>query len=197
MGVRDGAIVREVPERVQLELVSVDPPLVYDGTTIIATVRLKNIGDQPILVPWTTPPVEPDTDPKTGAKSWERATIHLTLGIREDRRRSSYLKGEANLTAAPSNRPQQVELLSGQWVDVKFEAAVECYSPESWACQPLPADGHAQLTAHWWESLSTHEEEGCSVWSGHYESRMAESAPFPISYFASSTSGEKKTAPRR
>ena len=66
VGVADGVIVRDVPETLRLEIVSADPRLVYDGTQLTITVRLKNIGDLPVLVPWQTNQVEPDTDPKTG-----------------------------------------------------------------------------------------------------------------------------------
>jgi hypothetical protein len=197
-GVRDGVIVQQAPEKVQLEIVSIEPRQVYEGTAIKVTIRLTNVGDKPILVPWATSPVAPETDPKTGTKSWERVSISLAFGTREEPRRTSYLKGEANLAATPSNRTQHVELLTGQWVEVKFNTVVLCYSSKSWAvCQKLPKDGHTELTAHWGESLSTHEEEGCSEWSGHYESRTAESAPFPIEYVASSASSQKTITPRQ
>jgi hypothetical protein len=98
-GIRDGVIVRDVPEKLHLEIVSADPRLVYDGTTMTITVRLKNMGDLPILVPWQTNQVEPDTDPKSGDTRYESATIHLTFGTLEDRRNYTYLKGEATLAA--------------------------------------------------------------------------------------------------
>jgi hypothetical protein len=75
-----------------------------------------------------------------------------------DSKQYTYLKGEATLVAAPSNRAQHLELLTGQWVDVKFNAAIECASKETWACKQFHADEHAQLTAHWWEWLFTRED---------------------------------------
>lgn len=190
-------IVPEAPEKVRLEIVSIEPRLVYDGTGIKVTVRLINVGDKPILVPWAESPVAPDTDQKTGTESWERVRIDLTFGTQENPRRTSYLKGEANLAATPSNRAQHIELLPGQWVEVKFNAAIRSYSSKSWAvCQKLPTDGRTQVTAHWGESLATHEEEGCNEWSGYYESRRAASAPFPVDYVSSPASDQKTTAPR-
>ncbi|PYX26647.1 MAG: hypothetical protein DMG80_21095 [Acidobacteria bacterium] len=192
IGFRDGAIVRQPQERVQLEIVDIKPHRVSDGTKITVTVRLQNVSDQPILVPWATPPVEPENDPKTGTKSWENVSIRLTFGTHEDRS-NTYLKGEADLAATPSNRAQHTELLSGQSAEVKFSAIIECYSSQSWECQKLPTTGHAQMTAHWWESLTTREEEGCSIWKGNYQSRMATSAPFPITYIKTSASDDQKT----
>ncbi|MBZ5548262.1 MAG: hypothetical protein LAO22_09990 [Acidobacteriia bacterium] len=193
--VANGVIVRDVPEKLRLEIVGVDPRLVYDGTAMMITVRVKNIGDLPVLVPWQTNQVEPDTDPKSGDTSYESATIHLTFGTLEDRKHCTYLKGEATLAAAPSNRAQHLELLSGQWADVKFKAAIQCASKETWACKRFHADEHAQLTAHWWEWLFTREEKGCGGMRGAYKSRTLESSPLEVVYVASPPSDEKKAAP--
>jgi hypothetical protein len=56
----------------------------------------------------------------------------------QGRKHYTYLKGEATLAAAPSNRAQHLELLSGQWADMKFKAAIECPSKETWALQGIP-----------------------------------------------------------
>ena len=196
-GVADGVILRDVPEKLNLEIVSVDPRLVYDGTRLAITVRLKNLGDLPVLVPWQTTQVEPDTDPKTGDTSYESATIHLTFGTLKDRKQYTYLKGEVTFVAVPSNRAQYLELLTGQWVDVKFNAAIECSSKETWACKQFHADEHAQLTAHWWEWLFTREKKGCGGMRGAYKSRTLESSPLEVVYVASPPSDEKKAAPPR
>ena len=193
-GMAHGVIVRDVPEKLHLEIVSADPRLVYDGTAMMITVRLKNVGDLPVLVPWQTNQVEPDIDPKTGDTSYESATIHLTFGTLEDRQHYTYLKGEATLAAAPSNRAQHLELLAGQWVDLKFKAALECHSKETWACKQFHADEHAQLTAHWWEWLFTREEKGCGGMRGAFKSRTLESTPIEVVYVVSPPSDEK-TAP--
>ena len=192
-GIRDGVIVRETPEKLQLDIVSAEPRLVYDKTAIMVTVRLKNVGDQPVLIPWETSQVESDIDPKTGATNNESASIHLTFGTLPDRKNYSYLKGEASLVAAPSRREQHIELLSGQWVDVKFKATLQCDSTESWACKSFHADEHAQLTAHWSEWLFTHEEDGCSRWRGAYKSRTLNSSPVDVVYVALPETDAKST----
>jgi len=196
-GVADGVIVRDVPENLRLEIVDVDPRLVYDGTVMMITVRVKNIGDLPVLLPWQTNQVQPDSDPKSGDTSYESATIHLTFGTLEDRKHYTYLKGEATLAAAPSNRAQHLELTSGQWADVKFKAVIECASKETWACKKFHADEHAQLTAHWWEWLFTREKRGCGGTRGAAKSRTLESSPFEVVYVGSLPSGEKNFAPRQ
>jgi hypothetical protein len=197
VGFRDGVIVREPQEKLHLAIVNTEPRLVYAQTPITVTVRLKNVGDHRVLIPWETHQVESDIDPKTGATRYESATIQLEFGTLPDRKNNSYLKGEATLVAAPSRREQHVELLSGQWVDIKLKAAIQCDSTESLACEPFNADEHAQLTAHWWESLFTYEEEGCSVWRGAYKSRMLNSSPMEVVYVALPRSDASNTAPKR
>jgi hypothetical protein len=196
VGIRNGEIVKDVPEKLQLEIVNVEPNLVYDGTTIFVTVRLKNRGDRVILVPWDTPPVKPEIDPKTGFERWEVATIGLKMTKREDDQKYRILKAEANLAATPSNRAQHLALRSGEWVEIKFKATIECFSTESWVCQTLPPGGHTEIQARWSEELSTREVDGCDKWSGHYASAAAESLPFEVVYITSSKS-EEATVPQQ
>lgn len=184
VGIRDGVIVREEPEHLRLEIIQADPRLVYAGATILVTLRLTNDGDQPVSVPWETGRVEPEEVPDRNETSYEWANIHLKLGTLKDRQQANYLKGEANLFAAPTKQEQHKELRPGQWVEVKFQSAIECHSNEKGACHPFEADNNAQLTADWWESLSTHESEGCNAWRGYYKSRTIESSPVQIVYVA-------------
>jgi len=185
----DGVIVRQVPEKLQLEIVSADPRLVYDGTSMIVTIRLKNLGDQSVLVPWETPPIEPEPDAE-GTTSYESVSIDLTLGTLNDREKKSYLKGKASLVATPNNRSQHMELLSGQWVDLKLRAVIECATKGSWPCQRFRADEHAQLIATWWEMRYSH---GCKM-DAAFKSRTLESAPLEVVY-VTSTQPDQKPSP--
>ena len=194
IGFRDGPIVQQPLERVQLEIVDIKPHRVSEGTKITITVRLENAGDQPILVPWATPPIEPNNDPETGTKSWENVSVDLTLGSKEDRSTID-LKGEAHLAATPGDREQHTELLSGQSVEIKFTAKIECDSSAVEECQKLPTMKGVQLIAHWWESLSTRQEKGCTIWNGHSVYRTASSAPFPITYVKTSVSDDQTANP--
>jgi hypothetical protein len=196
VGIRDGKIVKDVPEKLQLEIVNVEPNMVYDGTAIVVTVRLKNSGNQVILVPWGRPPVKQDIDPKTGIETWEVATIGLKMTKREDHQKYRILKTDADLAATPNDPAQHVTLRLGEWVDIKFKATIECYSPESWVCQTLPPSGHTQIAARWSEELSTHEVDGCNEWAGHYTAAEAESLPFEVVYVTSYKS-EEATVPQQ
>jgi hypothetical protein len=184
--ISDGVIVREIPERLLLAIVSAEPGLVIDGASLVVTIRLTNAGKDPVLVPWETKQVEPDNDPETGTTRSEWANIHLTLATLDDRRQKSYLKGDADLFAAPSNRSQHIELLPGQWAEAKLRAIISCNSKETWACRPFKSDENAEVIAHWWESLTTHKNDGCDVYTGYYKSRTLESLPIRVAYVATS-----------
>ena len=64
MGFKDGVIVSTVPDKLRLELVSVEPRAVRLGATLAVTVRVINDGADAVRVPSGTQPVEPDIDPK-------------------------------------------------------------------------------------------------------------------------------------
>ena len=185
IGMRNGEAKKDTPDELKLEIVDVEPNPVYDGSTIAVMVRLKNAGKQVFLVPWDTPPVRPDIDPKTGVETREAAIIGLKLTKGDDPQKFRILRTEADLAATPSNRVQHVALRPGEWIEIKFQATIECSSQESWACHALHPGGQTQLLARWSEELSTHEVEGCDTWSGHYALNAAESPPFDIVYLDS------------
>jgi len=94
---RDGAIVRDVPEKLSFEIVSAEPRLVHNGAEITVTVRLKNEGDQQVVVPWEVGAIEPvKTDPNDETLSYESATIRLALGSPKDGGKQAYLKRGGN-----------------------------------------------------------------------------------------------------
>jgi hypothetical protein len=190
-----GAIPPKVPEKLRLEIVNADPKIVHPGSSLLVTVRLVNVGANSVLVPWDTPLVKPDIEPETGNLSWDAASISLYFATQGDRR-SSRIKGEALLVAAPSRREQHVELLPGQWLDVKFKAAVECDSVDYPACDALPANRNAELTADWWERLSTYEDDGCNKRKGTYELRTVNSEPLPVVYDTPAPTGKKDSTSR-
>jgi len=195
----DGVIAAKTPEMLRLEITEVEPTVVHSGTSLVATVRLKNAGPTAVSVPWATPPVEPDTNSKTGTMSWQMANVYLTFATSESPRNGTILKGRAELAATPSNITQHVELLPGQWVDIKFAATLECDSSLYPACgeYPLPVGGGAELTAHWWEWMSTYDNDGCNSWKGTYESRNLNSKPLAVVFDTKSPSTEGKSAERR
>jgi hypothetical protein len=110
--------------------------------------------------------------------SYNIAGIYLTLQPPGDRRKESELKGAVTLSAAPKSA-QEIELLPGQWVDLKLRTAVECSSEEF--CHGFAAEPHAQLVAHWLEALYTFKRvPQCGIERGEYDSRMLDSDPLEV-----------------
>jgi hypothetical protein len=191
----DGAIVRNVREKLRLEVVSADPRLIYDKAAIVVIVRLKNEGDQPVLVPWQTVHSQPVKMAPDDETSYENATIRVTLQTQEKRGGGAYLKGGAVFEALPDNYGQHAQLLPGQWVEVRFRALVEClYSPD-WGCPAFKADQHAQLMAHWNEWLFTQKGDGCKAVTGAYTSRTLDSDPLEIVYVSLPSGEQDKSKP--
>jgi len=191
----DGAVVREVREKLRLEVVSADPRLIYDKAAMVVTVRLKNEGDQPVLVPWQTVHVQPSKVAPNDETSYENATIRVTLRTQEKRGGGAFLKGGAVLEAVPDNYDQHVELLPGQWIELRFRALVECLYNTDWGCPAFKADQHGQLVAHWSEWLFTQKGDGCKAVTGAYTSRKLDSDPLEIVYVSLPSGEADKSKP--
>lgn len=194
---RDGAVVSEVREKLRLEIVNAEPRLIYDKDAIAVTVRLKNEGDQPILVPWQTVHVDPFKATSDDETSYENAEIRVTLRTQEKRGAGVFLEGGATLEALPGNYDHHVQLLPGQWVEVKFRAFVECLYKTDWGCPAFKADQHAQLTAHWSEWLFTQKGEGCKTVTGAYTSRKVDSDSLEIVYVLLPPGPQNSESPSR
>jgi hypothetical protein len=181
----DGFVMRKHPEKLRLEIVSADTHFVDDNTEIIATVRLKNEGRWPVLLPWQTDPVEPKSTGNTNDKvSYEAAGLRLKLGTQGYRTRGAFLEGSVEFQAVPHSYEQHVRLLHGQWVEIKFRALGRCWlnAADPPLCSEFKADEHAHLTAHWGEWLITEQGVGCKATSSSLRARKIDSDPVEIEF---------------
>jgi hypothetical protein len=97
--------------------------------------------------------------------------------------------------AVPHSYEQHVQLLPGQYVEVKLKALAKCLydAAEPPLCSEFKADEHAHLTAHWSECrFTTQRVEGCNDISSSEKARTMDSDPVEIDFapanpFGSST----------
>lgn len=194
----NGFVIRDVPEKLHLEIVSADLQAIDGKTQITANIRLKNEGNHAVLLPWQAVEVEP---PRTGADEelkYEAAIIGLKLGTQKYRNHGARLKGEAELRADPNSYAQHVDVLPGQWVELKYTALVECQYELAGAplCSPFKDDKHARLTAFWHEWVITEQGYGCTAKSRSDKSRMIDSPPLEIEYLSAGLLRGKESRPR-
>ena len=185
-----GFVIRDVPEKLRLDILSAELQSIDGKTQITAHIQLKNEGDHAVLLPWQTADVEP---PRTAADEelkYEAAIVGLYLGTQKYRSHGARLRGEAELRADPNSYAQHVELLPGQWVELKYTALVECQYDlaEPPLCSPFRTDKLARLTAFWHEWLIAEQGAGCSAKSRSDKSRMIDSPPLQIEYVSAGVS---------
>jgi hypothetical protein len=185
----DGFVKRKHPEKLRLEIVSADTHFANETTEIIVTVRIKNEGHWPVLLPWQTDPVAPS---KTGGPndevSHEGGLLRLSLGTQEYRAHGAPLEGDVEFEAVPRSLEEHVRLLQGQWVEVRFKALAECWlnAADPPLCSEFKTDEHARLTAEYNEWLFTQQGQGCKAVSSSAEARRLKSDPIEIDFVAAS-----------
>jgi hypothetical protein len=188
----DGFVKRKRPETLHLEIVSADAHFNNDTTEIVATVRIRNDGHWPVVLPWQTDPVVPAT---TGGPddevSYEGGTLRLKLGTQKYRNNGALLEGEVGLEAVPHSDEQHVRLLRGQWVEVRFRVAAKCWlnAADPPLCSEFKTDEHARLTAQYSEWLFTRRGEGCKAVTSSAQARRIKSDPIEIDFVAATPLG--------
>jgi hypothetical protein len=191
----DGLVKRKHPEKLHLEIVSADTHFANETTEIIVTVRIKNEGHWPVLLPWQTDPVVPA---KTGRPndevSHEGGVLGLSLGTQEYRAHGARLEGDVEFEAVPRSLEDHVRLLQGQWVEVRFKALAKCWlnSADLPLCSEFKTDEHARLTAEYSEWLFTRQGQGCKVVSSSFQARRIKSDPIEIDFVAANPFGRSE-----
>ena len=168
-------------EHLEFQIVEISPPQLTIGEAFIATVRLKNVGTDPVLVPATT-----DGNKLTGSASveekteekYEVADVSFRLATGKDQRTPIFLTSVGALFADPDDRKTYISLASGNWFDLKLKGVVECGAAKCFGA--LQPDRDGVLTAWWYQRVLTHSVKGCIVNHGASTVRELDSAPFRV-----------------
>ena len=191
----DGFVKRKHPEKLRLEIVKADTHFAADMTEIVVTIRIRNEGSWPALLPWQTDPVVPASTGRANDEvSYEAGSLRLTLGTQENRAQGAILEGKVELQAVPHSYEQHVRLRHGQWVEVQFKAVAKCWlnAADPPLCSEFKADEHARLTAQYREWLFKHQGEGCKTVSGSDKARDIKSDPVEIDFVPADSLGTSK-----
>jgi hypothetical protein len=115
---------RRHTEKLRLEIINADTRFVGDITELDVTVRIRNEGRRPILLPWQTDPVVPArTGGPNDEVSYEAGSLRLRLGTQENRAQGSILEGKVELQA----------------VSHSYEHHVRLRMPNGWKCGSRPS----------------------------------------------------------
>jgi hypothetical protein len=178
-GVQIQSAVSEQRDKIEFTIQEIVPIKPSVGGHFSALVRLKNIGENTILIPW-----QPDGEQVTHVsddgteEKYEVADVSFRLAAGGKKSIAIPLRSEGALFAQPGDPAAYLQLDSGRWVDIKLRVAVVCGLED---CRSdIKPDNHGVLTASWYQRVLTHRVKDCNENHGAYTVRELDSAAFPV-----------------
>ena len=181
------ALGAEKQDAVEFTIDSVSP--LHIGGNFTATVRLKNIGTQPLLIPWETDGERVTRVSEDGQKESYQAT-DIALILKSPGQRPAWLDASAVLFAHPEVKASYLEVPPGQWAEIKINGKLAC-GEEELPCGKIAPEKNATLTAWWYERELTHQVHDCNEDHGNFVIREMDAKPLPVT--VSATPAEKKS----
>ncbi|HUK46821.1 MAG TPA: hypothetical protein VLW06_04480 [Terriglobales bacterium] len=166
-------------QALQLTIVEVSPAKLEIGNDFNASVRLKNIGSTPVLLPAAA---DGERVVRTSAdgteEKYEVGDVSFRLLTGKERKIPVYLNSAGALFADPDDKSSYLSLDPGKWLEMKLHARVECGLENCVA--HLQPDSKAVLTAWWYQRILTHRVNGCTESHGSIKIRELDSNPFSV-----------------
>lgn len=164
----------------ELTIAEIQPARLHIGQDFTALLRLKNIGDSPVAIPWQPDGEQVTRMAKDGAsEKYEVADVSFRLVSGKKTRLPFFLQTDGALFADPETHAGYVDLKPGNWLDFKVNGSVACGLPE---CPgDIEPDVHAKLSAWWYQRVLTHSVQGCNEDHSSSLVRQLDSAPRTVS----------------
>lgn len=167
------------PKDLELTIVATSPAKLEIGSDFTATLRLKNSGSKPVLVPSVadgesvvrTPPAEATEE------KYEVGDVSFRLATGKQRNTPAFLDSAGALFADPADATSYISLASGNWIEMKLNGTVVCAEK---CLSEIQADNQATLSAWWYQRVLTHRVSGCDESHGSREVLEVDSAPFTV-----------------
>lgn len=187
-GTSTRAVGAERQNTVEFTIDHVSP--LHIGGDFTATVRLKNIGAQPLWVPWETDGEQVTRVSDDGQKeSYEVADIALILKSAAQPR-PAWLDASAALFAHPQVQSSYLEVPPGQWAEIMIKGKLAC-GEEELPCGKITPERNATLTAWWYQRELTHQVHDCNDDHGNTVIREMDSKPLPVTVSAAAPARKK------
>ena len=166
----DGLMISKMRDKFVLSIEDLSSRLIPIGSEFSATVRLKNISDHSVTIPWV--PDFQDVIAGQPQDDWqfETATFAFRVETGVEYKRTTELQGETVLYGSDEKPATLLELAPGQWASVRVRAVARCRykSEDPAACPGLRADAKARLTAEWSENGIAVQNSNCYIQRGNF-----------------------------
>jgi hypothetical protein len=163
----------------ELTIIELSPAKLEIGSDFNASVRLKNVGTEAVLVPSI---VDGERALRTSSdrteEKYEVGDISLRLMTGKAQGIPVYLNSSGALFADPDDKTTYLSLAPGKWLDIKLHARVECGLDN--CVSDIQPDNNAVLTAWWYQRILSHRVNGCEETHGSSKIRELDSAPFTV-----------------
>jgi hypothetical protein len=193
-GFRDGFTMAEdhEPRRIKVEVVKISSTQLEVGSDLEGTVKLQNLGKQPIQIPWNTDfrTTKEGQDPKD--RSWVVGEFRIKLKNKEDD--STELTSLSQvLYSSDFVSGSTLTLKQGEWITAQISFRMEARHP---AYEEVK-EGPSMLVAEWFQTNRTHKETDCGVTFGYYPYTLfyqQDNPPIVVGVENSNSDKNKKTA---
>lgn len=166
VGFADGVVLTDdrKPRKIEVELVTTSNTRLLIGTNVEATIRLKNVGAEPIQIPWSTDfhTTENGQDPKT--RSWDVGWFQPKLKSTEPNNNAELKSMSQNLFASKLVSGSSLTIRSGEWITAQISFKVEAQNPTFEQVK----QGTAELSVEWSQTARTRRVAGCGVTLGYF-----------------------------
>lgn len=169
----------QATKSLELAIVTISPARLEIGGDFTATLRLKNIGTQPVLVPSVADGEQlASASADATEEKYEVGDVSFRLLSGKSRRIPTFLSSRGALFANPDDHRSYLSLEPGSWLELKLKGTVECGVEE--CLGEIQPDNKAVLTAWWYQRVLTHRVNGCNEAHGSSTIREVDSAPLEV-----------------
>lgn len=175
----DGLMISKLRDKFALSIEDFSSRLIPIGTEFSATVRLKNISNSSVTIPWGTSLQEILAAQPPDDLAYETSTFSFKIETGIEYKRTTELEGLSVLYGSDEKTGSELELAPGQWANVRVRAVARCRwkSQDPTACPGLRPDSKARLTAEWSENGIALKNDSCSIQRGNFAGPRTESRP--------------------
>jgi len=175
----DGLMISKMRDKFALSIEDLSSRLIPIGTEFAATVRLKNISDHDVTVPWAPNFQDVVAGQPQDDVEFQSSTFSFRVETGIEYKRTTELEGEMQLFGSEEKADTLLNLAPGQWATVRVKAVTRCRykSQDPSACPGLRPDAKARLTAEWSENSITVQNSNCNIQRGSFAGPRADSRP--------------------
>lgn len=147
------------PRKLSVEIVQLSSTTLQVGGEIRAEIRLRNVGEAPIEIPWSKDPSTMKKGPNPDHLEWEQGNLRVVLRVKE--RHQIVLKSsEQWLLGSQFVAGSQITVKPSEWIEAFLTFKVEdLYNFTSYTEFPI---GDAKLFAEWGQARREWSRENCS-----------------------------------